>query len=76
MSQMVAHASLEGLVLDLAPQKPVVTTSSCCERAVAEALETTGAMGSTAVVAMLVMGVAMMVVGFVAGLTTAWMMSG
>ncbi len=76
MSQMVAHASLEGLVIDLAPQEPVVTRSPCCERSVAEAMESADAMGSTAVVAMLVTGVAMMVVGFVAGLTTAWMMSG
>lgn len=76
MNQTVAHVPFEGFVIDLAPDKPFVATPSCCERAVTQALETADAMRSTTVVAILVIGVAMMVVGFVAGLTTAWMMSG
>lgn len=75
MSQSVA-SSLEEIVFELTPAKPVASAPSCCDRAVAQALEATEARGSTAVVAMLVVGVTTLVVGFVAGLTTAWMLTG
>lgn len=75
MSQSVA-SSLEEIVFELTPAEPVASVLSCCDRAVAQALEATEARGSTAVVAMLVVGVTTLVIGFVAGLTTAWMLTG
>ncbi|MFZ5863745.1 MAG: hypothetical protein ACOYXR_13000 [Nitrospirota bacterium] len=44
-------------------------TARCCQQAVVEALETAGSMGVIAVITILVMG-------FAAGLTTAWMVFG
>ncbi len=76
MGHTVAHVPFEGLVIDLTPEKPFVAAPSCCERAVTQALETADAMRSTTVVAMLIVGVAMMAIGFVAGLTAAWMIAG
>lgn len=69
MSQSLASSSVE-IVADFTPAVPAAATLSCCDRAVAQALEVTEARGSAAPVAMLVV----LVVGFLAGFTAAWML--
>jgi hypothetical protein len=67
MNPMVAPTSFEHVSLPM-PQIERIETrsaSSCCQRAVAEAMENTASMGSIATVTMLM-------VGFAIGLTTAW----
>lgn len=77
MDSIVASASFGEASIGLASEnRTTAAASSCCERAVAEALETAGAAGSTAIVAMVVVGVAMLAVGFSVGLTTGWIWFG
>lgn len=69
MSHFVAPVSFDRAVYDLTSRTHSAAASSCCERAVAEALENAGSMGSIAIVAMLL-------VGFAVGLTSAWLLFG
>ena len=65
MSRVVSPASFE-LPVPHVEARPV---RSCCQQAVDEAMENAGSMGSIATVAMLM-------VGFTVGITTAWLLFG
>jgi hypothetical protein len=68
MSQVVSPASFEHVALPVSHVE-ARPARSCCQQAVGEALENAGSMGSIATVAMLM-------VGFAMGMTTAWLLFG